>query len=353
MAGVRQAMRALSNLTSSGRPFRVASNQTVLEVKPPAVAMDPWLPLRSLKILEDSAAPQQPQVGEPMIRKITLSSVGTVGSQLPDTEAQEDHDNFKVYADRPDIKTDIDKDTGVISSQRTESYSMVPQRAGRLVLPAIRVSWWDTVNNRASTAILPARTIKVQPGTPVENPVVPVVDATGGITGRQSQSATYWAQKLLANVLRLLPYGMLVGLAILLSLGVFGSVRLWRTVRGRKRGGAPIDKKYSPQRSPSPDALKQVRTPQELSEFLRAYAQQHWGAANNMPLERIFREQPQLLKDREDAQTILAALTGALYAGKPVDIEDLKMRTGRLLKAVKRQPASRRSGDKLPGLNPS
>jgi hypothetical protein len=354
MAGVRQVMKALSNFTN-GRPFHIASNATLLEVKPPAVAMDPWLPLKSLKIEEDTAALQQPQVGEPMIRKITLSAVGAVGSQLPDTEAQEDHDDFRVYADRPAVKTDIDKETGVISSQRTESYSMVPQRAGRLVLPAIRVSWWDTVSNRAATAVLPARTISVQPGVPVQNSAVPVVDATGGAPGTESQPASYWARKLLANTMPLLPYGALAVLAILSSLGgVFGGVRLWRTVRGRRRGGTPMDKKNPLRGSRSPDTLKQVRTAEELSAFLHAYAQQQWGASKNAPLERIFPMLPQLPKASEDAEILVAALTGAIYAGKTVDIEDLKMRARRLLAVLKRQPGLRRRGaDKLPSLNPS
>ncbi|MDB5741252.1 MAG: hypothetical protein JWP16_2292 [Alphaproteobacteria bacterium] len=349
MAGVRQAMRALSNM-SSGVPFRVASNESRLEVKAPATPMDPWLPLKSLKIEEDTAL-QEPQVGEPMIRKITLSAIGAVGSQLPDTEAQEDHDAFRVYADRPAIKTDTDKDSGAISSQRIENYSMVPQRAGRLVLPAIRVSWWDTVNNRPATAVLPARTIKVQPGAHAPNTVIPVVDATGGTIWKDRSFAAYWARKLLAGTMSLLPYGALVVLA---SLGLVGAVRLWRTGRRRRHRAFSPDRKNPLRGSAGLDALKQVRTAEDLKAFLQAYAQQQLGIPANTPLESMFPRLALSPKLDEDAQILVRALTGALYAGRTADIEDLKLRTWRLLTGLKRQTVSRRpGGDKLPGLNPS
>jgi hypothetical protein len=347
MAGVRQAMRALSSF-SSGRPFRVASNVSQLNVKAPAAAMDPWLPLQSLKIAEDTAL-QEPQVGEPMIRKITMSAIGADGSQLPDTEAQEDHEAFRVYADRPVIKTDTDKDSGAISSQRTESYSMVPQRAGRLVLPAIRVSWWDTVNNRAATAVLPARTITVKPGTRARNPVVPVVDATGGTIGKDRSFVSYWAQKLLAGTISLLPYGALV---ILASLGLVGGTRLWRMGRKRRLGTLASDDEKPLRGSRGLEALAQIQTAEDLKSFLQAYAKQHWGTPTNTPLERLF---PVQSPNRdEDAEILVRALTGALYAGIAVDIEDLKIRARRLLVSLRHQPGSRRhGGEKLPRLNPS
>jgi hypothetical protein len=353
MAGVRQVMKALSNFTS-GRPFKVASNATVLDVRPPVAAMDPWLPLRSLKIEEDTSAPQQPQVGEPMLRKITLSAVGAVGSQLPDIEAQEDHSDFRVYADRPATKTVIDKESGVISGQRTESYSMVPQRAGRLVLPAIRISWWDTVNNKAATTMLPARAITVQPGASVKNPAVPGAGHMAQAPSVGGQPAVHWAHKLLTNTLSLLPYGAAATLAILLALGVFAGVRLWRAVRGRRLGVSPMNKRNSALRPLSLTALNQVHTAEELNAFLHAYAQQQWGTPENAPLEVILSMLPQSPGHGEDGELLVTALTAALYAGKPIDIEALKIRTRRLLAGLKRAHGSRRRvGDKLPSLNPS
>ena len=66
-ARARQALDFFSSF--GGDPFRVASNATLLDVKPPASAMDPWLPLTSLKITEDIDASQPVRVGEPLNSK--------------------------------------------------------------------------------------------------------------------------------------------------------------------------------------------------------------------------------------------------------------------------------------------
>jgi hypothetical protein len=357
MAGVLQAMGALSNI-GSGRPFNVASNETQLDVKPPAVAMNPWLPLQSLKI-EEVTAPLEVRVGEPLTRKITLAAVGAVGSQLPDISAQEDHKNFRVYADKPTITENIDWKSGEISGRRTESYSLIPERAGQLVLPAIKVSWWDVVNNKAETAELSARVIAVQPGAPVQIPPVVGVGQTGQSENAAAQPS--WLQSTLAHAAPLLAYVPLIFLAALVLVGLLVSVWLWRKISRRRAASTPAiaaapSSGESALRPLSPDALKHVHTAEELKTFLQAYAQERWGLSRNAPLERIFPALPIFLtpKDREDVTAIVAGLTAALYAGKTVDIEDLKARCRRILAALKHASRhSLRSGDKLPTLNPS
>ena len=104
----------------------------------------------------------------------------------------------------------------------------------------------------------------------------------------------------------------------------------------------------------SPAALSHVHTAEELREFLHTYAQQQWGIPANAPLENIFPLQPELPKHEQDAEFLVAALAGALYAGRAIDIEDLKTRARRLLADLKRPPRSRhRYRGKLPDLNPS
>ena len=76
-------------------PFKVASNEVQLDVKPPATKMDPWLPLTSLRVLEDTTVSQSVQIGEPLVRKITLLADGAVGSQLPDLEAKAGSQEFQ------------------------------------------------------------------------------------------------------------------------------------------------------------------------------------------------------------------------------------------------------------------
>ncbi len=94
-----------------------------------------------------------------MIRKITLLAEGVVGSQLPNLEAQQNHEDFGVYADKPAMGEDVDGKTGAIIGWRKESYSLIPRKAGRLFLPAVKVKWWDVVNNKIATTEMPGRKV--------------------------------------------------------------------------------------------------------------------------------------------------------------------------------------------------
>jgi hypothetical protein len=160
-SGVGRGMNFFSAF--GDEPFKIASNEVQLDVKPPATRMDPWLPLTSLRILEDTIVSQSVQVGEPLVRKLTLLADGAVGSQLPDLEARQDHKNFRVYADKPTTGENVDTKSGTILGWRKEGYTLIPQKVGRLVLPAVKVRWWDIVNNKATTAELPERVINVLP----------------------------------------------------------------------------------------------------------------------------------------------------------------------------------------------
>ncbi|HEY5238433.1 MAG TPA: BatD family protein [Rhizomicrobium sp.] len=343
--GTRQALNFFSSF--GGEPFTVASNTTVLDVKSPARAMDPWLPLKSLNIKEDIDTSQPVHVGEPLTRKITLSAEGAVGSQLPDTNVQQDQANVRIYADKPAMGENVDEKAGAIFGWRKESYSLVPLKAGHLVLPAIRVAWWDIVNNKLATAELPKRILDVLPGVAVRKPAV----ANSGVvrknvTAMPKPAATTQSiitrTALTKKVFPIL-YGVASVLAALLSIFIF---LYWMAQRKTNRARAvaqPI----------AEAALKQVHTAEELKSFLQAYAHDHWGVSQNASLEIIFAPQRKL-RARPDIEIVIKEIGAALYANKPVDVEDLKKRCRRII-AVQRKRARgpRKGAEKLPLLNPS
>ena len=53
-------------------------------------------------------------------------------------------------------------DQGVTSS-RADSAAIIPTRAGTIELPEIRLSWWDTEQQKTHYAVIPASTIEVKP----------------------------------------------------------------------------------------------------------------------------------------------------------------------------------------------
>jgi hypothetical protein len=354
--GTRQALNFFSQY--GGEPFTVASNTTVLNVKPPARAMDPWLPVKSLTIKEDIDASHPVRVGEPLTRKITLSAEGAVGSQFPDTKVQQDQADFRVYADKPAMGENVDEKTGAISGWRKESYSLVPQKPGRLVLPAIRVAWWDIVNNELATAELPKRIVDVLPGVTVQKSIIAGSDATGeSRTIAHKPSAptqSPLARTAFANAIFPILYGLISVLAALLLLFAFRWLRLQRKA-SHSRAVAPVVA-VEMKRSEKPiakGALKHVRTAEELTGFLQAYAHEHWGVSKNASLETIFapvRNSPA----QQDIEIVIEGIGAALYAGKSVDMENLKRRCRRIVAVQKKQAHGRRKGgEKLPLLNPS
>jgi hypothetical protein len=358
MASMLRAMNAISSL-AGGQSFSVTSNATVLNVRPPIAGIDTWLPLASLKITEDALATQSVRVGDLISRKITLSATGAVGSQLPDVEEQQNHGDFRVYADKPVMGQTIDK-TGAILAWRTESFGLVPQRPGILVLPAVKVSWWNVVTDKIATAELPRRAIKVLPGAAVQGPANDNIDPARG-PGMPRGAAATWKSPIGIPNFRAWPWeifwgGLIVGLL---------SITFWWLTWRRKFRFARIDRRsVALQVKPRPQlrtgstavvALKHVREPEELKAFLQAYAHEHWGTARNASLEKIFatRKGSGTGNERDDIDALVEGISAALYAGRPVDIEDLKKRCQRLIMASKKWRTGRhKANHQLASLNP-
>lgn len=70
-------------------------------------------------------------------------------------------ENVKVYADPPVTENRISQD-GITALQVT-TVGVVPTKEGELVLPEIRIPWWNTQTDREEIAIIPASTYQVLP----------------------------------------------------------------------------------------------------------------------------------------------------------------------------------------------
>lgn len=341
-AKAQQAMNFFS--LYGGKPFVIASNQTVLDVKSSVGAMDPWLPLKSLKISEDIGASPTVRVGDLVTRKIQLLAEGGVGTQLPSLEAQQNHEDFGVYADKPATGENVDDKTGAITGWRNESYSLIPQKSGRQALPAVKVTWWDVVNKKVATTILPGRVIVVLPSAALGKPLIGGASATGKdkMPGRSASARSFWTQILPGNAFDIF-YGLLAAALL------FFAFRFWRSER--KLVASPRTKMFRVVR-----ALKQIRTLEELRDFLRDYGREWLGKPANASLDEIFSE---LLnswngQDRANVAAVIKDINAALYAGRPVDIEDIKNRCRRIIASRRKQATgSRERSQKLPALNPS
>ena len=76
--------------------------------------------------------------------------------------------NARLYPDKPQ---GITRDDGHwVLGHKEFRYAVVPEQAGELVLPELRVEWWDTREDRQRSAVLPAHTVQVQPSALVPPP---------------------------------------------------------------------------------------------------------------------------------------------------------------------------------------
>ncbi len=351
-----QAQQALNFFSAYwGDPFSVASNTIELDVKPPVGAMDPWLPLKSLKVEDSIDASQAVHVGEPLSRKITLRAEGAVGSQLPDLGDQQDNRDFKIYADKPEMGEDVDGNTDTISGWRKESYSMIPQRAGRLVLPAIKVKWWDIAKSKIALAELPEKVVHVLPAAGAQTQVIADAGAREAPSALDVQPLPTQRERALSSLVMFL-YGVIA--VFLVTLAFFAFRR--RLLLGVRRPESNLTETVAAMLGlMTPHArrmLNQVHTVEELKDFLRAYAHQYWGKSKYASLEEIFASAANLRnqQDRADGEAIVGGINAALYAEKAADVEDLKRRCRRVLVVMGRATHGERADiEKLPLLNPS
>jgi len=127
--------------------------------RPDTIDIDNWMPASSIRLDQQWSSPlDQLKVGEPITRNISITAKGLTGAQIMPLSLSES-DDYKIYPDQPQLDDSADA-TGVTGIRR-ESFALVPNRSGEIILPAVTVRWWDTVRQRMQTAKLKAVTLQV------------------------------------------------------------------------------------------------------------------------------------------------------------------------------------------------
>jgi hypothetical protein len=147
-----------------GKRVHTSSEAVTVEVKPhPAsYSAKTWLPGEDLE-LHDSWAVQPPEfrVGVPVTRVISIDAKGLAASHLPEV-AMPAIAGMRVYPDQP--RRESRTDGAVVYGHSEQSFAFVPQQAGRVTLPEIRLNWWDIKAGKEQVAVLPSWNVDVLPG---------------------------------------------------------------------------------------------------------------------------------------------------------------------------------------------
>jgi len=182
---------------SRGRQAGIVSKPIRVNISaiPASYPQAPWLPSKRIKISEQFSNGDDSSwmVGEAITRTITIEAQGLSGSQIP-AIALPVVDKIRYYPDKSENNEQL-TETGLIGSLQ-QSMAIVPTAAGRLVLPEVRIPWWNVRTGTVEYAVLPARTIQVEEAeiTPIDAPATTAAAGSAELTlaTTNAQGPGYW-----------------------------------------------------------------------------------------------------------------------------------------------------------------
>lgn len=153
----------VSGTRAGGLPFTASAAAPLqLSVRPPMATVRPWLPLQSLTLNMQVEGEDGLAEGRPAALVLTLHAQGGRGAQLPSLEpllrAAAD---LRLYREQTETDTRLSDDGRRLLGSRTEYYTLVPQSGGRLLLPELRVAWWNVDSASRQSAGVPIHTLQV------------------------------------------------------------------------------------------------------------------------------------------------------------------------------------------------
>ena len=151
----------ITDVFATRNPVQLNANPIEITVLP-AVSENAnkwWLPAEDVEIYAEFE-PKNPQfkVGEAVSRNIYLRAVGVIDSQLPELKFV-NVEGVKQYPEKPFTEMNIDNGKIVSVEKTTNVY--IPNKGGRILLPEIKVDWYNVISKKMETAILPAQEISV------------------------------------------------------------------------------------------------------------------------------------------------------------------------------------------------
>jgi len=119
-----------------------------------------WLPAKNIALTEKWSDDSRVwEAGNPVTRTIAVQATGLRADQIPDLKIDK-VDGMNVYVDPPKRSNNIQGDslTGVLEQQIT----YIPNTSSSFTIPPIKLQWWDTRKNIATSTQLNAMTIQIK-----------------------------------------------------------------------------------------------------------------------------------------------------------------------------------------------
>ncbi|GAB2198327.1 BatD family protein [Sessilibacter sp. MAH4] len=144
---------------NSVRRLTVEGKTIEVEAKPDSFTGTMWLPAKQIALTEswngDLTSVKQ---GEPITRSIIVTADGLTASQLPEITI-EYPDNLNHYPEP--LKSEEQKTKQGVTTIMSQRQAVLATQPGIYTLPEVKVSWWNTIDDREESAIIPERLVKV------------------------------------------------------------------------------------------------------------------------------------------------------------------------------------------------
>lgn len=115
-----------------------------------------WLPAEQVLLAETFSPGDSAKLGDPITRTIVTKATGLSASALPPVELKA-IDGLKIYPDEGASNETISANSLV--STRNDSFALIASKSGDIELPAYRLPWWDTRNDKLRYSELDGKTL--------------------------------------------------------------------------------------------------------------------------------------------------------------------------------------------------
>ncbi|MFT6987237.1 MAG: hypothetical protein ACJAT7_003091 [Psychromonas sp.] len=180
-------------------PINIRGDALPIEIKAkPEDFQGEWLISDDVRLIEDPTLNQQTyHVGEPITRNITLQVASVDKAKLPEIKFNYPQ-SLRFYPDQDELKEG--QANGLLYAVRSMRHAIIADQSGELILPEIKMGWWNSQTDKQEFAILPAQTLTilaaekdtVSPAS--NNPVIPAspIDEIKPTLIVDHQALIYW-----------------------------------------------------------------------------------------------------------------------------------------------------------------
>lgn len=186
---------SISDMSATRNPVVLTTQEQNITVKPAAANTQWWIPAEKLEIYSQwQPSPPVFKVGEAISRNISIKAVGVADKQLP-TLSFDSSESIKQYPEKPVSENRIEN--GKVASVKNIKNVYIPSKAGKALIPEVKIDWFNVKTGKTETARLPATEINVMPGSTVSTAAdTPAIPASEKLLPESKKDAIFASQPL-------------------------------------------------------------------------------------------------------------------------------------------------------------